>query len=204
MEQQFSSIQLDALREVSNIGVGNAATALSNLLGTKIDISVPSINMVHLNSIINDSGERAVLGIVVRVLGEIPGNILILFEEDMAKEVISYLLGKTEEGLSEMGASVLGEIGNILSASYMNAISQFTGLKVIPSVPAVSYDMMSAIIATTFMEAGQYDEYILDIETIFIRDKDKVKGSGISIGSHFYYIPVPGSLEKILSSLGIN
>lgn len=202
MEQRFSSMQLDALREVSNIGVGNAATSLSTLLGTKIDMSVPSVNMVELSSIINESGENAVLGIVVRVLGEIPGNILILFKEDMAKEIITYLLGTPQDELTEMGASVLCEVGNILSASYMNAISQFTGLEVIPSVPAVSYDMMSAILATTFMEAGQYDEYILDIETVFIREKDK--DIGADIGSHFYYIPVPGSLEKILKSLGIN
>ena len=118
------------------------------------------------------------------------------------KEIITYLLGTPQDELTEMGNSVLCEVGNILSASYMNAISQFTGLEVIPSVPAVSYDMMSAILATSFMEAGQYDEYILDIETVFIREKDK--DAGMDIGSHFYYIPVPGSLEKILKSLGIN
>ena len=202
MEQQFSSIQLDALREVTNIGVGNAATALSNLIGTKIDMSVPSVNMIELNSIINDFGEYPVLGIIVRVLGEIPGNILILFKENIAKEIISSLLGTKEEKFTEMGASVLGEIGNILSSSYMSAISLFTGLEAIPSVPAVAYDMMSAILATTFIEAGQYDEYILDIETIFKRKKDKE--SDMDLGANFYYIPVPGSLEKILLSLGIN
>ena len=84
----------------------------------------------------------------------------------------------------------------------MNSIAQLTNLAIAPSVPAVSYDMLGAILTTTFIESNQYDEYILDIETIFIRDKDKE--SGVDIGSHFYYIPVPGSLEKILLSLGIN
>jgi len=97
-----------------------------------------------------------------------------------------------------MGNSVLCEIGNILCGSYMNAISQFTGIKVLPSVPAIACDMMSAILATTFIEAGQYEEYILDIETVFLNELNS------DIGTHFYYIPVPGSLQKILKSIGIN
>lgn len=80
----------------------------------------------------------------------------------------------------------------------MNAISQVTGLKVLPSVPAISCDMMGAILVTTFIEAGQYEEYILDIETAFLNE------SSSDVGTHFYYIPVPGSLEKILKSIGIN
>ena len=171
MENAYSNLQLDALREVSNIGVGNAATALSTLLGTKIDMSVPSVNMVELNELLTKSGEDVVVGIIVRVVGDIPGNILILFEEDMAENVIDYLVGSNAGIDSEMGNSVLCEVGNILSGSYMNAIAQFTKLFVNASVPAVAYDMMSAILATTFMESGQFDEYILDIETIFIKDR---------------------------------
>lgn len=200
MENAYNSIQLDALREVSNIGVGNAATALSTLLGTKIDMSVPSVNMVELNELLTKSGEEVVVGIIVRVVGDIPGNILILFEKDMAENVIDYLLGSSVGIDSEMGNSVLCEVGNILSGSYMNAIAQFTKLFVNASVPAVACDMMSAILATTFMESGQFDEYILDIETIFIKDS---KNQESEIGAHFYYIPAPGSLEKILNALGI-
>lgn len=199
---EFNSLQLDALREVSNIGVGNAATALSTLLGTKVDISVPAVNMIKLSDLLEEAGERAVIGIIVRVVGDILGNILIIFEQDTAQDMISYLLKQNEDELNEMGVSVLCEVGNILSGSYMNSISSFTGLNVIASVPAVACDMISAILATTFMESGQYDEYILDIETVFIKEDDK-KGEN-EIGAHFYYIPVPGSLEKILKSIGIN
>jgi len=194
----FSAMQLDALKEVSNIGVGNAATAMSELLGKKVDMTVPYVNMVQLEKLINDAGEDEVVGIIVRVLGEIPGNILIVFQLDVAYSIISLLTGKVEEEISEMGNSVLCEIGNILCGSYMNAISQFTGIKVLPSVPAIACDMMSAILATTFIEAGQYEEYILDIETVFLNELNS------DIGTHFYYIPVPGSLQKILKSIGIN
>ena len=194
----FSSVQLDALKEVSNIGVGNAATAMSALLARKIDMTVPSVNAVKLEKLIDDAGEAEVAGIIVRVLGDIPGNILIVFQLDVAYSIISMLTGKIEEEISEMGASVLCEIGNILCGTYMNAISQVTRLNVMPSVPAIACDMMGAILATTFIESGQYEEYILDIETVFLNDLDS------DIGIHFYYIPVPGSLEKILKSIGIN
>lgn len=195
---QLNSMQLDALKEVSNIGAGNAATALSMLLGKKIDMTVPSVNMIQLNQICDKCGEEEVAGIVVRALGDIQGSILIVFNKKVANNIVELLTGMESKEISEIGTSALCEVGNILSGSYMNAIAQFTGLYVIPSVPAVAYDMLSAILATTFVESGQYDEYILDIETVFL---DEQNGN---IGAHFYYIPVPGSFEKILKTIGVN
>ena len=197
-EGQLTSIQMDALKEVSNIGTGNAATALSMLLGRKIDMTVPAVNLIEFSALLEQAGDDEVAGIVVRVLGDIPGSILIIFEKNVALAIINMLTGREEEYYSEFGSSALCEIGNILSGSYMNAISQFTGLSAIASVPAVSYDMLSAILATTFVESGQYDEYILDIETLFL---DENNGN---VGAHFYYIPVPGSIEKILKTIGVN
>ena len=194
----LSMIQLDALKEVSNIGVGNAATALSMLLNKKVDMSVPSVNVVRLEDVVEATGENEVAGTVVRVLGDIAGNILLVFEEDAVKKIIGRLIGSEEGVDSEMGQSVLCEIANIISASYMNSIAQLTNLEIAPSVPAVAYDMLGAILTTTFIESNQYDEYILDIETIFLDDTEE------NIGGHFYYIPMPGSLEKILKSIGIS
>ena len=197
-ENKLTDMQLDALKEVSNIGAGNAATSLSILLGKKIDMTVPSVNMIEFATLIESGGEEEVAGIVVRVLGDFPGSILIIFEKDIAKNIIEMLTGVREEEFSELGNSVLCEIGNILSGSYMNAIAQFTGLRVVASVPAVAVDMLSAILATTFVESGQYDEYILDIETVFLDENNS------NVGAHFYYIPVPGSIEKILKTIGVN
>ena len=194
----LSMIQLDALKEVSNIGAGNAATALSMLLNKKIDMSVPSVNVVRLEDVVEATGELEVAGTVVRVLGDIAGNILLVFEEDTVKKIIGKLIGSEEGVDSEMGQSVLCEIANIISASYMNSIAQLTNLAIAPSVPAVAYDMLGAILTTTFIESNQYDEYILDIETIFLDETEE------NIGGHFYYIPMPGSLEKILKSIGIS
>ena len=195
---KLNGMQLDALKEVSNIGAGNAATALSMMLNKKVDMTVPAVNVVKLQDIVELNGEEEVAGTVVRVLGDIAGNILLVFEKDTSENIISKLVGSKEAPNSEMGSSVLCEIANIISASYMNAIAQLTNLAIAPSVPAVAYDMLGAILTTTFIESNQYDEYILDIETVFLDDTEQ------NIGGHFYYIPMPGSLEKILKSIGIN
>ncbi|WBW95479.1 chemotaxis protein CheC [Oceanirhabdus sp. W0125-5] len=194
---KLSNMQLDALREVGNIGAGNAATALSQLLGSKIDMTVPNVNIVSFDEIFSRiGGEEVVLGVIVRVLGDAPGNILFIFTRETGMDIIKQLTQKEEEEISEMGASVLCEIGNIISGSYMNSISKFTNLLLMPSVPAVTFDMLGAILSTTFIESEQFDDCVLDIETAFIQNDTEIQG-------YFYYIPMPGSLEKILSSLGV-
>ncbi|MBB6696434.1 chemotaxis protein CheC [Clostridium algidicarnis] len=197
---KFSDMQLDALKELGNIGAGNAATALSQLLNRKIDMTVPYVNIVKFDEVfLRISGEEPVVGVIVRVLGSAPGNILFIFERIVALNIIELMTGKREEEeISEMGYSVLCEIGNIIAGSYMNAISKFTNLLITPSVPAVTYDMLGAILSTTFIESGQYDEYVLDIETMFLNSDLNQDISG-----HFYYVPMPGSLEKMLNALGV-
>lgn len=195
----LSPVQLDALKEVSNIGTGNAATALSQLLNKKIDMSVPAVNIIPMSELFDEIGEeKLAIGVIVRVLGDAPGNILFVFDKDTALGIVESLTGQKDETLTDMSSSVLCEIGNIISGSYMNAIFKLTNLVMTPSVPAVTYDMLGAMLSTTFIESGQYDDNVLDFETVFIQDKEK------NISGHFYYIPVPGSLEKILNSLGIN
>ena len=195
---ELSDIQLDVLQEVGNIGAGNAATSLSQLLNEKVDMTVPAVNIVPFDDIFSKIGvEEVVIGVIVRVLGDTPGNILFTLEKEVALKIISSLIGQHQEQITEIGNSALCEIGNIISSSYMNAIAKLTNLLLMPSVPAVTLDMMGAILSTTFIESGQFDEYVLDLETQFLQENQKISG-------HFYYIPMPGSLEKILSSLGIN
>ncbi|MBU3198751.1 chemotaxis protein CheC [Clostridium estertheticum] len=195
---ELTTMQLDVLQEVGNIGAGNAATALSELLNEKVDMSVPAVNIIPFDDIFSSIDvEVVVIGVVVRVLGDIPGNILFTLEKDVALRIISGLVGEEQQQITELGNSALCEIGNIISSSFMNAIAELTKLEVRPSVPAVALDMMAAILSTTFIESGQFDEYVLDLETNFLQENEKIRG-------HFYYIPMPGSLEKILNSLGVN
>ncbi|NLZ35041.1 MAG: chemotaxis protein CheC [Clostridiales bacterium] len=195
--KNLTSFQLDALKEVTNIGAGNSATSLSMLLGTKIDMSVPSVNLIEFEELLNSNKENEVVAVLVKVFDDIPGSILYVFEKDIALKMISKMISKDEAALTEMGISVISEIGNIIASSFMNSIASFTNLKATVSVPAVANDMLSAILVTTFVETGQYQEYVLDIETLFIGSgEDKLEG-------HFYFVPAPGSLEKILETLGI-
>ena len=194
----YSSMQIDAIKEVSNIGAGNGATALSVMVGKKIDMTVPRVNVIKLNDLINEAGETESVAIEVQVLGDIRGNILIIFSKEGALNMASMLTRRKVTEIYEYEKSALCEIGNIISASYMNAISSFTGIKICPSVPAIADDMMGAIFSEAFLQAGQIDEDILDIETVF---KDELNHN---LGAHFYYVPEPGSLERILKSLGVN
>lgn len=194
--RNLTEAQLDALREVFNIGSGNAATSLSYLLNKKIDMGVPSIKIVRLQDILESYLTEEVVAVLVKVLGEAPGNILYAFNKNVAKEISKTLIFN-EDIFSEIGMSTVAEIGNIIASSYMNSIVSLTELKMMASVPAVTYDMFNSILVSTFIESGQYDEYILDIETLF-------KGeNGCDIMGHFYYIPQPGSLENILKQLGM-
>ena len=194
--RNLTEAQLDALREVFNIGSGNAATSLSYLLNKKIDMGVPSIKIVRLQDILESYLTEEVVAVLVKVLGEAPGNILYAFNKNVAKEISKTLIFN-EDIFSEIGMSTVAEIGNIIASSYMNSIVSLTELKMMASVPAVTYDMFNSILVSTFIESGQYDEYILDIETLF-------KGeNGCDIMGNFYYIPQPGSLENILKQLGM-
>ena len=195
--QNLNSFQLDALKEVSNIGAGNAATSLSILLGTKIDMSVPNMNLIAFDELLDSYKENEVVAVLVKVLDDITGSVLYVFDEKVALNIISRMTLVIEDNLTEMGFSVIGEIGNIISSSFMNSIADFTGLKITASVPAVVNDMISAILVSTFVETGQYQDYVLDIETLFMGEEEN------NIEGHFYFVPSPGSLEKILESLGI-
>lgn len=192
----LSNLQLDALKEVANIGAGNSATALSILLETKIDMTIPNLNLIELNTLLDSYKDKVVVAILVKVLDEIEGSILYVFSEETALNIISKLTCEKESHITEMGESALKEIGNIIASSFMNSIADFTNLKATASVPAIANDMLISILSYIFVETGQYDDYILDIEILF-------KGDGENIEGHFYFVPAPGSLEKILKALGI-
>ena len=160
-------------------------------------MSVPNMNLIAFDELFNSYKENEVIAVLVKVLDDIEGSILYVFDSSVALNIISKMILTEENELTEMGVSVIGEIGNIIASSFMNSIADFTGLKATASVPAVVNDMISAILVSTFMETGQYQDYVLDIETLFMgEDENNTEG-------HLYFIPAPGSLEKILESLGI-
>ncbi len=195
----LSAVQMDALKEVGNIGAGNAATALSKMLNKKIDMLVPEIRITHLNKVADLAGgpEVPVVGVYLTMSGDAPGHIMFILPLKSARKLVNMLIGESDsEEFSEMEISALNEIGNILASSYLVALTGFTGLALYPSVPSLAIDMAGAILNIVLVELSKLGDYALVIETIFKEGDEDIKG-------FFFLIPDPGTLEIILGALGV-
>lgn len=200
--RNLSTMQLDALREIGNVGAGNAATALSQVINRKIDMSVPKVSILPLGDVPDVVGgpDVMVAGVYLRVFGPAPGSILFLLPRDSAFYLVDMVMGRgegnTTTALNSMDESALMEIGNILAGAYLNALSHFTNLTMLQSIPALAVDMAGAILSIILAQLGQLGDYALVIETEFTTEKEGVNG-------HFFLIPDPGSLQTILSAIGV-
>lgn len=198
--EDLSHFQLDVLKEIGNIGAGHAATALSQILSEKVEMTVPSVSILPFNQVSEVMGgpERVVTGVYMRMFGDAPGKIVFLFSEleanALAELVIRTNLGNhTDKGYYE---SALKEIGNIMTGAYLYALTKLTGFNLLPSVPALANDMVGAIINTALSDLGAIGDYALLIETQFSLTSRQING-------HFFLIPDPGALEIILGALGV-
>ena len=164
----LSPVQLDVLREIGNVGAGNSATALSQLINRRIDMNVPKVSVVPLDEVPDLVGgpETIVVGVFLRVYGKAPSNILFLMPKDSAFYLVDALMGK-ESGetthLDMMAESALMEIGNILAGAYLNALYSFTNLSLIPSIPALAMDMAGAILNVVLVQLGQMGDHAMVI-----------------------------------------
>ncbi|MCF6093814.1 chemotaxis protein CheC [Microaerobacter geothermalis] len=202
MEQfdRFAEFQFDVLKEVGNIGAGNAATALASLLKTHVNMKVPQVQLVHFDDISDFVGgaEKVVIAIFLRIHGDAPGNMFFILTHESAKKLLNMLMGTVSEGeeFSEMELSALHEIGNILAGSYLSSLADFTKLNLSPSVPAIAIDMAGAVLSYGLMELSMVGEYALLIDTTFLDGNSEVEG-------HFFLLPDPDSFEKLFGALGV-
>lgn len=205
--EKISSIHLDILKEIGNIGAGHAATALSKLLNKKIDMKVPNVQIVSFDEMMNMAGgaENVVAGVFLRIEGEAPGSMFFVLPVEQATSFIREMIGDESFSLetppySEIGLSALQELGNILSGSYLSSLSDFTNLSLYPSVPALSIDMVGAIISYGLIELSHVSDYAIVIDTALNEDEEAdteyVKG-------HFFLLPDPDSFQTIFKSLGV-
>ncbi|WIV10880.1 chemotaxis protein CheC [Proteiniborus sp. MB09-C3] len=196
----LNSILLDVLKELGNIGSGNAATALATMIDKKVDMRVPQVKILEfkdVGEILGDS-ETPVVGIYFKMSDEIEGNIMFVLDIDSALNLTNMLFGRSnsKNELDEMDMSALSEVGNILSASYINSLSALTGLKLKLSVPSICVDMAAAILSVPAVQFGHIGEHVIFIETQFEEDDRLITGD-------LFLIPEVDSFEKILSSLGV-
>jgi chemotaxis protein CheC len=201
---ELSPIQLDALREVGNIGAGTAASSLSMMTGHRVAMAVPRVKTVPVEDIPDEvgGGEQIVVAIYLRVIGDAPGHIVFIMEGDAAKEVATTLMGGMESGepgptgFTDMELSALQEIGNIMTGSYLRALADLTRLHLEPTPPALGVDMCAALISSVVAEVATTADAALLIETAFEDDDNP------SIG-FFAFIPEPHALGEVLRGLGL-
>lgn len=195
----LTSVQKDVLKEIGNIGAGNAATAFAQFLNIRIHMTVPSVTIVPIEDVPELTGgiETEVVSVLLKVKGESPGSILLVFSVQSTENLLKMIIDEFDiYQLGEVEVSAIKEIGNILSGSYLNAINQMTGFNLFQSIPAFAFDMAGAILSSSMLSIAEND-YALLIETKFINGDEEIEG-------FFFYIPDPGSLEKILKSLGFD
>ena len=196
----MNSMYIDVLREIGNIGAGNATTTIAQMLNERIDMKVPNVQLMEASELGTAicAEDEIIVGIFLEVQTDIAGSMMFLLPMDSAQNVVNMLMHRSSdyrEPFDDMDLSALKEIGNIIAASYLSALSTMTQLTITPSVPYIAVDMAAAILSVPAIQFGQYGDNALLIQTEF-GEENKVSG-------YFIWLPEPDSYEKILTSLGI-
>lgn len=205
--EKLNSTHIDVLKEIGNIGAGHSATALSKLLNKKIDMKVPNVKLVTFDEMMDLAGgpDNVVASVFLRIEGDAPGSMFFVLPLSQASRFIHQMTGDNtftfeEPPYSELGISALQELGNILSGSYLSSLSDFTNLNLYPTVPALSIDMVGAILGYGLIELSQVSDYAIVIDTTITEEED---GISEDVKGHFFLLPDPDSFEILFKSLGV-
>jgi len=201
--RSLKELQLDALREVANIGAGHAATALSQMTNHTIMIAVPEVNVRPLEEVTDMVGrpDEVVAAVLMHMMGDLTGRTLVLFPEGSARTLCDILFRRSAGTTGEFGAmeqSGLKEAGNILASAYMNALSDFMGMMLVPSVPSLVIDLSGAILTSAHLNFGHDREYAFCVETAF-----RLEESPEPMAGHFLLLPDVASLRSIFDAIRI-
>ncbi|HUO57591.1 MAG TPA: chemotaxis protein CheC [bacterium] len=194
----FTHHQLDALREIGNVGAGNAATALSQMVGKRVDMSVAKVLVLPADAIAGFLGgiDKNVAAVHMPIYGEMTGVALVFFPCERLSQLSGMLIGRQENDpshLSELGQSAIKELASILTGAYLSAIYRFIHLQLIHGVPGLVVDMAQAILDTVLVELEQKEEIAIVIETQFLEDEKQLTGS-------FFLLPEADSLKKFFKA----
>ena len=198
--EQVTEQYYDVLREIGNIGAGNAMTALSQLIQCKVDMKVPRVRLLEFREVGDMIGgeEQIMVGVFLGVEGDISGSMMFMVEEASARHLIQKIaMGMLPAGseFEEMGLSAMKEVGNIITGAYLNSLSTLTNLKIYPTPPALTVDMAGAILSVPAIQFGVLGDKILMIESQFYDE--------IELDGYFILIPDMESYAKILGALGM-
>lgn len=202
----LTNMQKDVLREIGNIGAGNATTSMAALINQKVQMEVPSVALVTVNELMDNIGgpEEMIVAVLFKIEGDVPGTVYFILTIKEAEFIVEQMTKGSEvpfwnDGmLNEWTASILKEAGNILTGSYLSALADFTGLHMKPTVPFLSVDMAAATLVTGLLEVSQMSDYALIIDTQFSGMETEQQANG-----HFLLIPDPSSIPTLFQALGL-
>ncbi|WP_148629575.1 chemotaxis protein CheC [Bacillus sp. E214] len=204
----ITHLQLDTLKEIGNIGAGNAATALSLLVNKPVMMSVPSVKIATFDETMELAGgaDNVVASVYMRIEGDITGNMYFILSLSQATRFINQMTGSNQFSFDhslddEISLSALTEMGNILSGSYLSSLSDFTGIKIYPSVPVLGIDMVGALLGYGLLEFSQVGDYAIIIDTDFTESDSREEKD---VNGHFFLLPDPESFDTLFSTLGVN
>ena len=188
-------MQLDALGELANVGSATAGEALAQMLGRPVDLSVPSVRALPFGEAVETAGpaEQTATAVVLPVVGDVEATVLLLFDEADAAQMCT-LLGVDPE--DEVADSALGEIGNILGSSYVNALGSTIGLELEPAPPAILTDMLGAIVASVLAAGADLGDTAIVLDSAL-----EVEDAECSL--EFMLVPTAEGVSELLSRLGL-
>lgn len=195
--------QLDALREVANIGAAHAATALSEMIGSTIMISVPRINVSRLDEMppVVTQPEEPVAAVLLHMLGDMSGRTLLVLPRDVAIRLAELMLHRTPGTIHQLDAleqSAIQEAGNILSSAYLNALSDFMGMMLLPSPPTFTLDQSTAVLTAKHLQFASNAELVFCVESEFLMKEIDERLRGF-----FLLLPDRASLDTILRAVRV-
>lgn len=198
--EQVTENYYDVLKELGNIGAGNAMTALSQMLQCKVDMKVPQVRLLDFSAVGDMMGgeEQIMVGVFLGVEGDITGSMMFMVEDESARHLIQKItMGMLPQGAEyeEMGLSAMKEVGNIITGAYLNSLSTLTNLKIFPTPPALTVDMAGAILSVPAIQFGIFGDKILLIQSQFYDE--------VELDGYFILIPDLESYAKILTALGL-
>ena len=201
--EELDTMHLDVLRELGNIGSGNAATSLATLMNKEININVPNVRILDFNEVAEYVGgpEKVVMGLLITLEGDINGMILYILDDDFAKNVVKAFFGTDFTALVDLGEmerSAFNEIGNIMAGAYVNALSSMTGMTINISTPAICVDMAGAILNVPSVKFAEVGDKVL-----FIDDSFGVGDYMQKVKSNMILVPEMESLNNLFTRLGI-
>lgn len=194
----YTVLQLDVIKELANVGGGNAASSISKLIGKPVNMTVPKIELLNYEEVFDQIMAEDVMvnSILMNMTGDAEGKFLFMISDDVSEGLTNMMLPTGIEANEEIKQSAMNELTNILVTSFVNAISSMVDLKLMSSVPIYVRDMFGAILSSVYIESEQYDDTVMIIKNEFLYQGDRMDSS-------LYFVPKPGVLQKLFKLLGL-